>query len=159
MKIIIKKQLKLCVILFLLIVSACSGSRGTPSNNDKAVVSTACNIEKINGQVGDTVSLKGRVVNIQGWSADSTTETAPEKLSVQLLDVRGNLILSDRAIRRISRLDVVNALNISAYGMAGFEASVDLKDLKPATYGLSIIMARPGLLVICQSNKKIILRQ
>jgi hypothetical protein len=142
----------------LTLLHGCSGT-STPPQQKAVLVSKECWIDGINGDPATTVRLPPGDISIGGWAVDITSGTAPEIVTVQLLDAKGDSFVMQKSDKPISRLDVAQVKNQPAFEKSGFAVVINGKGLLPGEYGLSLAMHRPGADLVCPSSKRLVIKQ
>jgi len=139
------------IILSAYILSACSGG-------EKSVISSACNIDSVDGIGGERFSVIPKKLVLNGWVADSTSKSAPSEVVLYLEDRNGNAVLTVSDVKRFARPDVAEFFKEDGYKNSGFEAVADVSKIKKGVYNVRLSMKRDGIMVVCKVPKELVIK-
>lgn len=146
------KTVALAPALLLTLLAGCGQEQETAAKQPPRQASNQCSLGFINGVNVPVVETKTGKANFRGWAADSNSNTSPEVLNVVLTDVKGASFVFSGA-QRSKRPDVVKATQQDAFLNSGFVLNADVSTLAKGTYGVSLEMPLSNSVVVCKTNK------
>lgn len=118
----------------------------------------SCNVEAVDGVTftGDSVKATRKPVTVGGWFLPSQTKKAGNAASLRLVNEAGTEGWEGPISTWTARPDVNSAVGSTDQGNAGFVYNLDLSNIAPGTYAVSVTYDIGADKFACNHPKKIV---
>lgn len=123
-------------------------------------IDSSCNLERVDGRVlGQApVEVKSKQsITAAGWAVDVKSVVVPEAVVIRAISEDDGAVFFAPVALSIRRDDVVAHVGGGhAYSQSGFDADVDLGDLRPGSYRLQLAFSSKGRAALCDNGRRLV---
>ena len=148
----------ICATLMLVAIFVFAGCNAGP-DPEKVVATQYCSLDNILGATGAGLifsSPVGTTLTFQGWAVDIANGKVPRDVSLQLIDAKDQVVASYEGSSGAKRPDLVKAFNVPGIEDGGFGITGRV-NVVPAEYNIQLSEYINGRLLVCRTNKKLVL--
>lgn len=120
----------------------------------------SCNLERVDGKVFGQAPLQvkmGQSLVASGWVVDSKAVSVPAEAVIRASAEADGAVFYAPVSLRVDREDVASHLGgDKAYVRSGFEAEIQLGELKSGTYQLQLGFSAKGRAALCDNGRRLV---